>query len=67
MGTTTRRPCKACSREIMLVQNTNGRWVPLDARPTTVYLPDSKKFVQAHITHFITCPEADELRKAAPR
>jgi hypothetical protein len=70
------RPCRKCGKDIFFAVNRKtGRSVPLDARSTVVYEldeesrrmdPDEPRVIgrPAYISHFVTCPFADEFRKA---
>ena len=61
--------CKACGAEIVWAKTTNGKAMPLDARPErrAVSSLDPDDFVvQIVLTwmpHWTTCPQADQFRK----
>lgn len=58
--------CKSCKADIIFGISPNGRRVPLDARPTTVYRLEGEDAVpvqHVHINHFVTCPTRNQHRK----
>jgi hypothetical protein len=63
--------CRSCGAEIIwAVTKPGGQWIPLDAEPAD--LRGLYRFDNGHanrppplrMTHFATCPHADEHRKA---
>lgn len=67
------RPCKRCGKPIRLAQNsTTGKWIPFDPEPVVFSVvgdiavkpepgPIGEIFM---ISHFYTCPHADEFSKS---
>lgn len=58
--------CKACDKDIVFLKTGAGKLIPVDKetvvldrydRPAEMYDPAK------HVTHFITCPSADQFRK----
>lgn len=72
--------CKSCGADILWALTDDGKKAPLDAKPTGkvivldgfVYadqgelLPPTAKVVDGYVSHFSTCPNAAEHRKAKP-
>lgn len=63
--------CKTCQREIVWGMTENNKRVPLDP-PVTMFIShdgpgDDRhlyvKMVPAHVSHFATCPQADQHRR----
>jgi len=54
------RPCKGCGQPITWVL-LNGKPHPADAKPIMIIYEG--KLISGHISHFATCPRADEFRK----
>lgn len=63
----TKRPCKRCGAEIVIIKGPNGKWMPFDAKPKKVWYLDPKKNearqFPCHEPHWATCPNASEFRK----
>jgi len=70
--------CRACNAEIIWAVTDSGKRMPLDAepaeRPTGVFALDtscdpphatSAAHQPVYLSHFVTCPNADQHRKAA--
>lgn len=58
--------CKGCGKAILWSTNNAGKAVPFDAKPTDVLMhPDAPAPIvaQAHVNHFVTCPNVDQFRK----
>lgn len=58
--------CRGCDANIIFIKSPKGKWLPIDARPATVYqLSENEppEQLSAHIPHHITCPKADQYRK----
>lgn len=62
--------CKGCGREIVwAVIDDNGKRVPLDAHPEKRFVfiygvpRDRVELKDVWLSHFATCPKADEFRK----
>ena len=68
-------PCPACKAEIFFIKTPAGKAAPLDAKPVKVWvgrvlkvsddlsLPVHWALIEAHTSHFATCPFADRFRK----
>jgi hypothetical protein len=52
--------CQACGAPIIWRKTKNGDYVPLDAEP--VISPDGELL---YVSHFATCPKAEQWRKKA--
>lgn len=72
--------CAACNRRIIWTVTASGARMPVDARAVTVYHLDPApptpaellafKALQAqpvYVSHFLTCPDAANFAKRAPR
>lgn len=66
--------CKSCNAAIIWVKTVNGKTMPLDAEPVGgTFLVESSqagmqptaRAVAVRRSHFATCPQADQHRKAA--
>jgi hypothetical protein len=65
--------CRSCGAEIRWEKNGNGKLVPLDPEPTpngnlsivdgVVIVADPDAPPPHYVTHFATCPHADQWRK----
>lgn len=65
--------CSSCGAEIVWAKTTNGKAVPLDAKPEKRYVrcasgpgPAEDATVElrsTYVTHFVTCPNATQHRK----
>lgn len=51
--------CKSCGALIKWATTKSGKKMPLDMKPTTGRLEDGS-WVQVRISHFITCPSAEQ-------
>lgn len=63
------RPCRGCHAEMLMVRTSAGRLMPLDKKRTQVWIvnPDgtvNPEPVWGHVTHFGTCPVADQFKKS---
>lgn len=66
--------CKSCQAPIVWVLTANGKRMPIDAKPFTAFASgieghklgdgDTARTVTVHSSHFSTCPQADQHRKA---
>lgn len=69
------RPCRACGAPIYWGLTNSGRKIPLDPAPTptgNLAFRDDGRVVSDHgfpttapryVSHFVTCPRADEFRR----
>ena len=60
--------CRSCDAPIIWALTERGRRIPLDAVPTTGAIlvpgtPPTAKFGPVYVSHFATCPNADQHRK----
>jgi hypothetical protein len=63
--------CRGCGADIIWVTTDRGRTMPLDAKPEKRFVIDvfidgkahRAELVDTYISHFATCPRADEFRK----
>ena len=54
--------CSSCGEYIVWVKTERGKWMPVDA--DSFEEGDERVFDSSkHISHFATCPHADEHRK----
>lgn len=67
--------CKSCGAAIIWVKTANGKNAPIDAKPEKRFVPSgadlargqiSFALVDTYASHFSTCPQADQHRKAKP-
>jgi len=64
--------CKSCGKEIIWATTPAGKTMPIDAESETLWLLEGGvgicesrcRGVIVHRSHFATCPQADEHRKA---
>lgn len=60
--------CKGCGTEIKWIKTSEGRNMPLDAKPIKVYITaidgpnDTWCLFDAFVPHWATCPDADKFR-----
>ncbi len=54
--------CKGCGVEIDWVQTANGKKVPVEKKRLNV-VTDQGQVVVGRVSHFSTCPMADQFRK----
>lgn len=59
--------CKSCGAEILWIRTSNGKAMPLDAKPEKRIVLDGvmkiAKLVDTYQLHFATCPYAAKHRK----
>lgn len=53
-------PCKSCGRIIAWLKTASGKNMPVDVE--TVQPTDDIFNPQRHVSHFATCPQADQHR-----
>jgi len=62
--------CKSCGAEIIWIKTPQGKNHPVDAKPKKMWVHEDHpvhypwKLVDAHESHFATCPNADQHRKS---
>lgn len=70
----TTSQCKSCGAPIVWIVTPAGKNMPLDAKTETLWLLDAEgaqegspraKPVQARRSHFSSCPNADQHRRAS--
>lgn len=73
------RPCRLCGRPLIFARTAKGEVMPLDAKPTTVYVATEQPDllgaseltlgdrVSGHVAHWATCPHADAFRSKGDR
>lgn len=58
--------CKACGKDIVFLRTTNDKLIPVDAETVKLNRFNSADELfdpERHVTHFRTCPSADQFRK----
>ena len=57
---TVMRPCRKCGRDIAMVRNEAGKWMPLDTVAPTYRIVDgvATRTPDVFVSHFATCPDA---------
>lgn len=56
-------PCKSCGQPVVWFRTKNGKRMPVDARTTKPMDAEHQLDLKRHISHFSTCPQADDWRK----
>lgn len=62
--------CRACGSPILWATSTKGRPMPLNLPPEGRYVIEQHRsgpvasYSETYISHFATCPKADEFRRA---
>lgn len=69
--------CKGCGAEIIWAKNENNKMIPLDAKAPVYVLTIEENIrdancqrsrnPRAYVTHFATCPKANEFSGNKPR
>ena len=68
--------CTGCGAMMIWAQSKDGKWIPLDAHPTRLFVVRENKelsggieckLVDAFRPHHRTCPKADQFRGSKPR
>jgi hypothetical protein len=54
--------CKSCGAPIVFIQTKGQKWEPCNVQRTVIITPVGET-VSGHISHFATCPNADEFRR----
>jgi hypothetical protein len=54
--------CQACGASIIWIVTKGGKRMPCNAQRTVIITPAGET-VSGHISHFATCPNADEFRR----
>lgn len=73
----SRRRCRTCSAPVVWAVTEAGRKAPFDSLTTTkgthtvvsgraTFVPEAKRSGQLYTSHFATCPQASEHRRAQP-
>jgi hypothetical protein len=57
-----RTPCKLCGAPLVWIVTPAGKRMPCDAARVTIVTEDGR-VVSGHVSHFATCPRADEARR----
>lgn len=71
--TTIRRPCKGCGKSLIFAKTAEGKIVPLDPVPPTYRIERDMLGEEiavrsdAVVSHFATCPRADQFSKGKKR
>jgi hypothetical protein len=62
------RPCRSCGALILWVNTEQGNRIPLDAKSEKRFIvrDNTARSVNAYLTHFATCPNAEQHRKRQP-
>lgn len=70
----TPRPCRRCGTALVFARTAEGKVMPLDAKPVTVYVTTTQvdllgaseltrgDRINGHVAHWVTCPHADAFR-----
>lgn len=77
MSGMTPKPCRSCGAPLIWGVTAQGKRMPVDAmpqkritlepaRPGHEDLPPLAEVVDTYVSHFATCPNADQHRKKAP-
>lgn len=53
--------CRACNKEIVFLKTDSGKLIPVDKETTDS--ADEYFDRDRHVTHFRTCPKANQFRK----
>ena len=72
------KKCRSCGADVLWVVTETGKKMPLDAKAITVFVPDPAQrrardgdlcavSRKAYVSHFATCPDADEWRGGSHR
>jgi hypothetical protein len=68
--------CNGCGAAIRWAITPNGRRMPVDAKPEKRIVlddvrlgddPPTARVVDTYVSHFATCPKAQQFRKGSPR
>lgn len=59
--------CSACHAEVYWVEMPSGRKMPVDCAGDVEARPPTAEEPGQGISHFATCPFADQFRRARPR
>jgi hypothetical protein len=69
-----RRPCKGCGAPLLLLKSSDGKVIPMDLRsPVFVVGKDmtgtevAMRATDAFVSHFATCPKANDFSKGRKR
>lgn len=62
MATLATVPCKSCKSPIRWIMMSTGRSMPVNPEFVTV-VTEAGTVIKGHISHFATCPNAQEHRK----
>ena len=54
--------CKACGAPIIFIVTKGKKWEPCNIERTVIITPVGET-VSGHISHFATCPNADDFRR----
>ena len=59
--------CSSCGAAIVFLKTTKGAWMPVDrgSLPTNFDIDQVFRPALGHVTHYATCPNADEHRRRA--
>lgn len=57
--------CRSCGAEIEFVRLSSGKWNPVDPKRLTI-VTDAGLVVSGRVSHFATCPNADQHRRRNP-
>ncbi len=57
--------CRSCGAEILWVKTTNGKDMPVDAKPERLMVAYANGYhlEDCYRSHFATCPNADQHRR----
>ena len=55
--------CKKCNAQIEFIKTTAGKFMPVDIEPRVTIVTDKGEVKTGRISHFATCPAADEFRR----
>lgn len=56
--------CRSCQKLIVWFRTKAGKRMPVDAETTQPKDREDQLDLQRHVSHFSTCPNADEHRRA---
>ena len=60
--------CRSCGAEIYFVKR-HGKWSPINRKKLKIFFRRGNEWlcIEAHESHFSTCPQADKWRKNKPQ
>lgn len=56
-------PCRSCGLPVVWFRTSSGKRMPVDAKTTRPTDAAHQLDLKRHVSHFATCPQADNWRK----